>query len=442
MGRRSEFVKSLFQSLLPVWLLLFSAFSWAGVDSSGGGNAVIRHPGEQPILLDLFLKQPDFQDTPPTDSIEVSLVAEIIGFDMLTSINESRSRALLNDRLQVWETNSPAVVALVRFALSQLDWMYTPFRQEPKAPFSIPEDLQKRYKNFEILSAVVFDKTFGARISVPTWNQLGLYSLAALQLHETLRFVQKHFGNSDDEPVLSDESILKITGEIILGQPGAEHSLDQPEMFSGYLQSRIENAVSNARQITGVHKNMLELQAMIQNSIPLMKQMEANTSLGQQLTQLLQLISPYTGPEAHARIKIDLIQGPKGEGTANGHEILDQIFHTGMRVADARYEVKDSAEWADLVESIHEKSYFVTKIVRHSIITFHINQISDRTIHYQGFAYKMNRLWADVGFNILRDYINGDRRDIKWSQRRKLSAAIKKMKAENQRLLGEGLILP
>jgi hypothetical protein len=214
---------------LGISVLLASAAAFAGGEGSGGGT-VGRFPGTtQLALVDLVQRNPGLapaQDPwTPEDGITVSRFARTLGYDHF-QIQGTHAYQTVLTRLSLWEASSPIVISSIRQALAQMDWIYTAYRQQVCSSDSLPHGLP--LSAFE--GAVIFDATFGARLSAPVWNRMGSLSREALLIHEALRHIEIVY-----QSAITEDDLRAIVSQIILSAPQEGETLDRRGLFDGSL---------------------------------------------------------------------------------------------------------------------------------------------------------------------------------------------------------------
>jgi hypothetical protein len=190
----------------------------------------MENPGFDPAVSDPLL---------PADRIQASQSALTQGCDVIEA-KRLPGYATALQRLDAWEANSPAVVSLIRFALTHMTWSVTPFMQKLCHVETLPTGLDPS----RLMSAVVYNRDFGARISLPVISELGHVSLAGLLIHESLRHISIAF-----EDQMTDTALFWVTSRIMLSNPVEGDSLDyHADRFGNNLGSDLGDS-SKMRQI-------------------------------------------------------------------------------------------------------------------------------------------------------------------------------------------------
>ena len=215
--------------------------SWAGTKDGGGGTVIFPAASQdRPMLLDLYLAQPNFRDTYRFQASPFKRTSNIEHFKMdQFDIRLEPAYALVQDRLAVWNSSSPALIKALQETLQHTFYRFT-FRNlglihEYSAPSSVPETSLK--------TAVFYHPQIGAVFSAPIVNQMGDASQAGLIIHEALRQIQMAYGESG----MSNQLLQEVTAQIVLSEPGAGETLDVQGKYGSYTDSLMARYHPEAR---------------------------------------------------------------------------------------------------------------------------------------------------------------------------------------------------
>lgn len=197
-----------------------------GGDVSGGGSS-FRNPKEPAFLVDFLMVDLKFQETRGSAPAGKSFfprpfTAEqvVAGIELDPRKDLAAEMALLDERLALWEANSPRVVTLIREIIARTKWRATLLdfktffiRDDHYLPKEVPRVPQ--FQHVAPVSAVF--KGYGVFILDAAWNKrlLGLTSRAGLLAHEALRSMRVEVSSR-----LQSRTIQLLTAHLMLSEPG------------------------------------------------------------------------------------------------------------------------------------------------------------------------------------------------------------------------------
>jgi hypothetical protein len=201
--------------------------------SSDGGGVSCKVPEVnqgQPIILDLAVYRTDVSDfSTPGAKIEISKTAADKGFDVWEAkTNPSVQYAL--ERVRDWsqqQGSSGVMEQLGNNIAYAMRYVVTPFNISKLVRVYLPPESLCQMSD---LSTVALYKNGIVNISIPKWNELGVYSQAAIIIHEGLRHLQITQGLES-----SDEDLERTTTIILSAYDGATH-LDELPFFKKFAQ--------------------------------------------------------------------------------------------------------------------------------------------------------------------------------------------------------------
>ena len=180
----------------------------------GGGTGVLR-VGQAPLLYDLYMSHPNFEDTHLIKPfLPETAFLKRAGFERI-AIEQLPEYAATLQLLDTWRASAPALVALLEVSLKNLKLSYTelPLQRIDGlvliAPLKTGESLEP---------LIVFNEEIGARINKPLWERHGDRSRMGALLHEALRNYQIVQGYHHQEPYF-DAKIQKLTNFLIMQDP-------------------------------------------------------------------------------------------------------------------------------------------------------------------------------------------------------------------------------
>ncbi|KHD89837.1 MAG: hypothetical protein OM95_01890 [Bdellovibrio sp. ArHS] len=248
-----RFLSLMMFTSLTVAPLLASA---RGIGSSGGGTFCIKPElnGGQPVLLDLALAKPNFQDR-RGEQVHVTSVANLIGFDSFKH-TETQAYQFAVSRVKAWTQVMPELATL-EATLQSLQMVVTPFSLTQVNRAVVDGQSACQAKD---LAPVIFYVDGRAHVSIPSWNKLGFYSQAAAFVHESLR--QRQILHK--QPV-DDATLQNLTGRIMLDTPVRDEAITHSGLFVG-------NAKAEARVLTAAKKACATLYKAANKDLPGLKQ--------------------------------------------------------------------------------------------------------------------------------------------------------------------------
>ena len=400
--------------------LLLPALSYArGGDGSGGGTAIQPTPHEHPVLLDYYIANSRFADSPSAanDRILPSTLSKTIGYDRL-DIKTLPSYVLAQNRLKAWEKNSPVVVNLIRSALDSMEWSYTPFRQDLCGEAKIANE-QLNF-GLPLESAVVYRKEMGAIISARTWNAMGSYSHGGLLVHEALRQIQFAMGEPMEYAVL-----MNLTAKIMLENPDqqpAEYTLDQAQWFNGKIKD----------EIAFNHEVAIEVRAYCQSI----------SDLEQRMPALVQSLDALKQEFCHTYLPLAL---NTSDNLDRAQPMLDEQSRVSTYV-DALLQAARNGFESGAVSLAQYNEILNNKIELTRIIIQRNEHISDRALDRAlGELSAIGRATVALsgGFSeeALRTYLSDDHSGYSIFTRPKINHAIEQAQAKLQQMMQDNFSL-
>lgn len=370
-----------------IFMFVVNILLMANGTDRGGGDAVLLEDGSKAVLYDLYIQNPKFEDDyENSDRIEISKFAETMGYDRIKDVSKLKAYQIAKAALDKWKTNSPIVVNFINDALENMPFVYTQFKQNSPN--------KKLNPNIKIQNVVVYHKNFGARISAPVFNSLGLQSQAALLIHEALRHVQITYNQDVDT-----DSIIQLTKQIITGEPNGGEKLELNSLPDFVKSYDFANDLLNE-----VLKDLNELA---------MKLTDLKPNNMEKLSSYRSLLKNSDSPENEKLLELQSF-------------LSDELAN----------DVSVVVNW-DLFCSVLETS---TK-VSHVVINKSLGNIASRTHFYEDAGTQIEGVWLIVTEDVLREYINGNKKVIPWNKRKQLDKMIKKIQEENKKLLEQGVLL-
>jgi hypothetical protein len=208
-----------------------------GGDISGGGT-VASWKGDARFLLDFAVIDPHYHDSREiltneetlfTENLTPENIVNGVRIDLKTAA--PKSFALLQERLNLWESNSPAVTAAIRKIVHTTTWRATMLGIIQPNEFELPPGLDRQKMSMSAVSLVM--KGYGVFIDNRLWTRpLGLTSRAGLFAHEALRTVKVEISER-----LSNKILQEITAHLMLTDPATKPAGFLDQMFLTELWS-------------------------------------------------------------------------------------------------------------------------------------------------------------------------------------------------------------
>jgi hypothetical protein len=158
------------------------------------------------------------------------------------ALNFLDSYKLINERIEYWQPSSPVVTDIIFKSLTAtMYWIVTdlPLELQAKQTDWLITEAYQAQGQAEV--AVQFDTGKSPLVAAPLLFRAGIYSLAALRVHEAFRNMQLNKGFDD----FTSEKIQKLTADFLLGKIDTLGTLDDPKYFDN---SSLQKAVGKQIQ--------------------------------------------------------------------------------------------------------------------------------------------------------------------------------------------------
>lgn len=219
---------------------LLGTFGFAklkGGDISGGGSTV-RFPGGQRFLLDFATLDRNFVEKRETLTNEEPLhrgdwsPEEVInGAPINLKFVMPKTYALYEERLKLWEKNSPILVTAIRKTVEQTSWRATVLGFMHNKEYELPEGVQRQDVILDTLSLVL--RGYGVFINERSWSRaIGLTSRSGLIIHEALRSLRVEISER-----LSNKTLQILTAHLMLTDPAGKASGFLDDLFLSEMWS-------------------------------------------------------------------------------------------------------------------------------------------------------------------------------------------------------------
>lgn len=224
-----------------------------GTESGGGGGVVFRNSSY--ILLDFLNIDPEFQDSTAFQNLKASQIKKVTGSVIgINSANEDQIRTenqafdLALKTIALWENFEFETMAgrIHSSFMFPLQWSFT--NNELHVPnLFLPEAIKENEKS-QVKAAAYYLKdaldNYTVQISIPIWDQMGIWSQAGLLIHESLRQIQIGWSTQYDEKTLQ-----RATAVLVMCKPEAK--------LNYYLMYLLRNRSDLAQQIYGEFDSMI-----------------------------------------------------------------------------------------------------------------------------------------------------------------------------------------
>ena len=193
-----------------------------GGNSGGGGTGVRISATSNLVFWDLYLANPNLQDSEAGDIIQLPIGSESAVIDY----RGFKSFEFLRRRMMLWKDKAPLAAAVIgsqgfltprrpkqnsELSLS-LSLIATRLFLRHLVEISVPANLATTAKIAFPIAYINEPMSNNILLNVTNWNQLGLKSQAATLLHERIRYLQSYF-------VITNDEMQKMVAQIILDDP-------------------------------------------------------------------------------------------------------------------------------------------------------------------------------------------------------------------------------
>ena len=228
-----------------VWLLMGLTLSLsapeagaAGGMASGGSSIIKRAAPLGPLLLDLFIRRPDFIDKHrlPEMKLEDAIIPGHSTLLPRIDVTKLPSYQFALKRLEIWKENSPKLIPLLEAVLPIMHFSYAEHIPGLPKGFVVPEELLSLARAFDLVPLVYYDPAWGAMISAAEWGPLGDYTHSGSLIHEGGRDLVGNYGLTFKECKGSVAcSLEEIVGRIMLETPTVDSPILQGPNYISYL---------------------------------------------------------------------------------------------------------------------------------------------------------------------------------------------------------------
>ncbi len=216
----------------------------------GGGTGVIRLT-QRPILYDLYMSHPDFDDRYEiTPNLAVTHFFQKTGYEYVQVENLAEYDAVIK-LLESWRPKAYGLVSLLLESLKNLKLSYTSMQLQRIDGLVLVEPLRDGDR---VEPVIIFNPVIGARINRNLWNQLGDRSRIAALIHEALRNYQIAL-NLHTREAEFDAKIQRITNLLVM---------HNPQEISGYLDYKQFFGAAMLQYVESIESSSLTFREMIE----------------------------------------------------------------------------------------------------------------------------------------------------------------------------------